>query len=891
MHFRTVSVALALLIPASPAPAQNPLVAAIQDRDLGGLKQLLAENPEWLEWKDRFHDEATPLQEAVYASFKEGVDLLLNRGARLDLFAAAGLGRTRDVEALLKADPPLLRARSRGGWTALHWACWHGRTATVAWLLAHKAPVDGRDGDGRTPLYHAVQNGHLETAALLLKHKAAVNACDRAHLTPLHLAAGAARKEAVRFLLDHGANARARTDREDTPLHVLLDPERFGVPFSVPIRNKDASSVAALLIAHRADLSPDSYIDRPVPGLVALSCNGIEEARKLIVRHSPARDVFQAAFLGELQRVQTLIQKDRQAANATGPQKRTALHWAAEQGHEAVVHFLLSRDATADVRDETEHSPLDLAAARGHLAIVKRLAVAVPGPRGQALRDRALFAAVTAGRKPALETLLECGANLWATREKETLLHHAVLEGKRPLVAWLLARKLSLRAKGKRSQTPLHRAMECGDEPVAELLLRAGADVDAVDHLGRTALDIAATRGCTRLVKLLVRYKARVNPPNARGVTPLYYAAASGQKETVALLLTLKADATVRTADGGTLLNLPYPSKFMFCGNHLFNEDTYFPTGPVDFVETVRLLLKHKADARARTSTGSSAVDYAAASRVSTPVLRLLFDAGATGNANQIAESGRAEHMRQLLRADPSLLRARRGLLLVYLAAAAGNSETAGVLVDALQGADQKRALTEALVAAAHFGHRKLAAALLDRGADVNARDRDGAIALHEAMARDREPVASLLLARGADCRPVNAKKQTALHLAAGLGQEKIVRMLLARGAPVGARDAHGRTALHALFLGETGPHARGPMRVLRLLLRAGANPNARDADGKTPLHLAAAQGDGEAVARLLQGGAAVNITDKKGTLPVDGVPADDAADLAPLLRVSVPGK
>ena len=44
-------------------------------------------------------------------------------------------------------------------------------------------------------------------------------------------------------------------------------------------------------------------------------------------------------------------------------------------------------------------------------------------------------------------------------------------------------------------------------------------------------------------------------------------------------------------------------------------------------------------------------------------------------------------------------------------------------------------------------------------------------------------------------------------------------------------------------------------------------------------------------MARLLQGGAAVNVTDKKGALPVDGVPADDAADLAPLLRVSVPGR
>jgi ankyrin repeat protein len=86
----------------------------------------------------------------------------------------------------------------------------------------------------------------------------------------------------------------------------------------------------------------------------------------------------------------------------------------------------------------------------------------------------------------------------------------------------------------------------------------------------------------------------------------------------------------------------------------------------------------------------------------------------------------------------------------------------------------------------------------------INARDSDGSTPVHCAVWKGHLPVVAALLEAGAD---VNAKNQnehwgtTPLHAAAHANQTAIAQLLIDHGAKVNAKDLGGRTPLfHTTF-------------------------------------------------------------------------------------------
>ncbi|MBA2303206.1 MAG: ankyrin repeat domain-containing protein, partial [Acidobacteria bacterium] len=71
-------------------------------------------------------------------------ELLISRGAVVDVHAAARLGMIDRLDALVSADPALVHARGGDGQTALHFA---SSIAVAQWLLDHGADIDARDID------------------------------------------------------------------------------------------------------------------------------------------------------------------------------------------------------------------------------------------------------------------------------------------------------------------------------------------------------------------------------------------------------------------------------------------------------------------------------------------------------------------------------------------------------------------------------------------------------------------------------------------------------------------------------------------------------------------------------------------------------------------------
>jgi ankyrin repeat protein len=166
----------------------------------------------------------TALHVAIENQLPGAIRLLLDRGAPIDVFAAAGMGDAERVARFLAEDPLLARAAQGDGMTALFYAAWAGDLRSTRLLLDAGAAVSPRVKRlwaCLTPLHAALQQRHREVVAALLEHGADVNACgtERDHYwpTPLQAAARWGTDEDVLRLLDHGAAPNGASAGADTP--------------------------------------------------------------------------------------------------------------------------------------------------------------------------------------------------------------------------------------------------------------------------------------------------------------------------------------------------------------------------------------------------------------------------------------------------------------------------------------------------------------------------------------------------------------------------------------------------------------------------------------------------------------------------------------------------
>ena len=118
-----------------------------------------------------------------------------------------------------------------------------------------------------------------------------------------------------------------------------------------------------------------------------------------------------------------------------------------------------------------------------------------------------------------------------------------------------------------------------------------------------------------------------------------------------------------------------------------------------------------------------------------------------------------------------------------------------GDVVFAVSGA-LTAAQPDELVEAVRFDDRSSVAALLNAGADPDARDPDGATALSWAVVRGNVGTATLLLEAGADPEPTNELGIGPLGLAVENGSAGMVRLLLEHGASPGPPRQSGETPL-----------------------------------------------------------------------------------------------
>ena len=135
----------------------------------------------------------------------------------------------------------------------------------------------------------------------------------------------------------------------------------------------------------------------------------------------------------------------------------TLLMFAASNGDERIIEFLLRSKCNILKQNTFGDTAIGLAALRGQLSVVRRLA--------------------------------DAGAQL--DGKNWNPLHYAAYAGHIEVVRWLIERKAPLDAKAPNLQTALMLAAKNGHEEAVHLLIEAGASPDAEDSEKRTAYDLA----------------------------------------------------------------------------------------------------------------------------------------------------------------------------------------------------------------------------------------------------------------------------------------------------------------------------------------------------------------------------------------------------------------
>jgi ankyrin repeat protein len=470
------------------------------------------------------------------------------------------------------------------------------------------------------------------------------------------------------------------------------------------------------------------------------------------------------------------------------------------------------------------------------------------------------------------------------------------------LAAWLTAA-----AAAPTGAPPLIVAAESGDRAAVSRLLDAGAAVDARAVDGTTALHWAARADRLDTLAALLESGADPRAADRYGITPLYLAAENGSAEAIGALLAAGADVNAVAPIGETALMTATRTGLVEAMTLLLDRGAAVDARDREFEQTALMLAVREAHPRAVELLLARGADVDARTRVG-PTPRFTPPCKGTGCGSEgvgINRGGLPDRGRRNA--------ALGGMTPLLYAARDGRLEEARLLVAA--GADIELAEANGirpLLMALLNNQLAVATLLLEHGADVDADDFWGRTPLFAAVEYrnldmnnreqdspttngvERAPLLAMiaaLLERGAevdartrevppsrrwlyslgDVSWVDFTGQTPFLRAALSGDTATMRLLLEHGADPNLPTQAGTTPLMAAagvnwVVAQT--YTESPQALLEAIeicLEHGADVNAVNSMGLTALLGAANRGANDIIRLLVANGARLDVVDKEG--------------------------
>lgn len=423
-------------------------------------------------------------------------------------------------------------------------------------------------------------------------------------------------------------------------------------------------------------------------------------------------------------------------------------------------------------------------------------------------------------------------------------------------------------------ETPLYSAAQHGQLQSLLYLLKQGVPVDHETVHRETPLLIAAREGHVSIVRALLAAGANVNQQDNRGWSALMIAMRENQKELIDLLLGHNVNVNLAPKDGANALMMAVKKE---------DEDL------------VRRLLDRGADVHHHSRDGMCALRIAVL-RGNMAIARRLLNAGADVSspfANketpvEVAEREGHKELAAYLRKREKRLAACMDILEVV---ARGDHDRVKEIVAQVPRSVNVHSASSRwtpLLIAVRAGQLEIAATLLEHGADVHARSKDGKSAIAFAVDGSDLAMVKVLLEGGARIDQVDAEGTDLRTYAETQNQTNIVEFIdsfvqqqavgfslfqavtendppraltLLREDPgcVDARTRNERwTPLMQAVRDDNVP-------MVRLLMEYKAQVNLTNSRGMTALMYASRNGNLELVRMLVNAGADVRIRSREG--------------------------